>query len=154
MGASKWCDDCSRYLKGANIIILPDSDQPGKQHAEQAKQSLTGIAASIKTIELPGLPQAGDPYDWIKSGGRADVLCALIDGAHGAELASLIMSSREFVAGYVAPQYLIEGILQRRRIYSLTDKTGDGKTALQIYMAYLLATATKLGKREAKNSRF
>ena len=65
----------------------------------------------------------------------------------------LIMSSREFVAGYVAPQYLIEGIIQQRRLYSLTGKTGDGKTALQLYFAYLLATGTPLGKREVEQCR-
>jgi hypothetical protein len=65
----------------------------------------------------------------------------------------LIVSSRDFVAGYVAPQYLIEGILQQRRIYSLTGKTGDGKTAVQLYLAYLLATGSALGKREVEPSR-
>jgi AAA domain len=65
----------------------------------------------------------------------------------------LIMSSRDFVAGYVAPQYLIEGILQQRRIYSLTGKTGDGKTALQLYLAYLFATAAPLGQREIEQCR-
>src|SRR6516225_7120334 len=65
----------------------------------------------------------------------------------------LIMSSREFVAGYVAPQYMIEGIIQQRRIYSLTGKTGDGKTALQLYLAYLIATATMLGEREVERGR-
>jgi hypothetical protein len=65
----------------------------------------------------------------------------------------LIMPSKAFVAGYVAPQYLIEGILQQRRIYSLTGRTGDGKTALQLYIAYLLATATPLGKREVEKCR-
>jgi hypothetical protein len=63
------------------------------------------------------------------------------------------MHSRDFVSGYVAPQYLIEGILQQRRIYSLTGKTGDGKTALQLFIAFLLATATPLGKREVERCR-
>ena len=63
------------------------------------------------------------------------------------------MSSQDFVAGYVAPQYVIEGILQQRRLYSLTGKTGDGKTALQLYVAYLLATASKLGNREVEQCR-
>ena len=65
----------------------------------------------------------------------------------------LIMSSREFVAGYVAPQYMVDGILLQRRIYSLTGKTGDGKTALQLYLAYLFATASPLGKREVERGR-
>lgn len=66
---------------------------------------------------------------------------------------SLIVSSGDFVSGYVAPQYLIEGILQQRRVISLTGKTGDGKTALQLYFASLLATGTPLGKREVERCR-
>ena len=75
------------------------------------------------------------------------------DKAHAEPKPKLIMSSREFVAGYVAAQYLIEGIIQQRRIYSLTGKTGDGKTALQLLIAYHLATRTALGKREAEKCR-
>jgi AAA domain len=65
----------------------------------------------------------------------------------------LIIPSHEFVAGYVAPEFLIEGIFQRRRIFSLTGKTGDGKTALQLFFAYLLATGTKLGHRQVEKCR-
>lgn len=60
------------------------------------------------------------------------------------------MSSAEFVAGYVAPEYMVEEIIQRRRIYSLTGKTGDGKTAIQLYLAYLLATGARLGNRHVE----
>src|SRR6516164_4926592 len=150
MGAGKWRDEYSKHLKGANVVILPDNDEPGRKHAEQVTKSLTGIAASVRTIELPSLPQAGDPYDWIQSGGTVEKLWALTEAAVNR---SLIMSSREFVAGYVAPQYMIEGIIQQRRIYSLTGKTGDGKTALQLYLAYLIATATMLGEREVERGR-
>jgi hypothetical protein len=66
---------------------------------------------------------------------------------------SLLMSSATFVAGYVAPEYMINGIIQRRRLYSLTGKTGDGKTAIQLYLAYLLATGTKLGSRHVEECR-
>jgi hypothetical protein len=62
-----------------------------------------------------------------------------------AAIKSLLLSSAAFVAGYVAPEYMIEGIIQRRRIYSFTGKTGDGKTAIQLYFAYLFGTGTKLG---------
>jgi hypothetical protein len=65
----------------------------------------------------------------------------------------LILSSAEFVSNYVAPEYMIDGIIQKRRIYSLTGKTGDGKTALQLYLSYLLATGSKLGHRQVESSR-
>jgi hypothetical protein len=65
----------------------------------------------------------------------------------------LILSSGQFVAGYVAPQYLIDGVLQQRRVYSLTGKTGDGKTALQLFLCYALATQHNLGTREVEECR-
>ena len=42
----------------------------------------------------------------------------------------IIKSSREFVAGFVPPDYLIDGVVQRRFIYSMTGATGAGKTSI------------------------
>ena len=42
----------------------------------------------------------------------------------------LIVSSKQFIANFVPPDYLIEGLLQRRFIYSFTGLTGAGKTAI------------------------
>jgi hypothetical protein len=87
-------------------------------------------------------------------------LRAYADGAkpykpkvNGSAPKRLIMSSSDFVAGYVAPMYSVEGVMQQRRLYSLTGKTGDGKTALQLYLTYLLATGTSLGQREVERCR-
>lgn len=52
-----------------------------------------------------------------------------------------ILSSREFVAGFIPPDYLVKGILQRRFFYSLTARTGAGKTAV----ALLLSACVALG---------
>ena len=43
--------------------------------------SLQGVAASIRVLELPNLPPKGDIVDWAKSGGTAEQLHKLIDGA-------------------------------------------------------------------------
>jgi hypothetical protein len=47
-------------LKGKNIIILPDNDGPGRRYARSVAKLLKGTAASIKIVELPGLPESGD----------------------------------------------------------------------------------------------
>jgi hypothetical protein len=41
-----------------------------------------------------------------------------------------ILTKREFMSGFVPPDYLIDGVLQRRFVYSLTGQTGTGKTAV------------------------
>jgi hypothetical protein len=60
----------------------------------------------------------------------------------------LLLSKAEFIAGFVPPDYLIDGILQRRFVYALTGVTGHGKTAL----AYLIARL--VGARDAKHAFF
>jgi RecA-family ATPase len=51
-----------------------------------------------------------------------------------------ILSSGAFVAGFQPPDYLIKRMVQRRFFYSLTARTGDGKTPL----AMLLTACTAL----------
>lgn len=57
----------------------------------------------------------------------------------------LIKTSAEFVRGFVPPDYLIDGIFQRRFCYSLTAQTGVGKTAVAMLLSALVATGRKLG---------
>ena len=80
-GAGKWqlINDLSA-LEGRQVVILPDNDPGGQglRHAEEVATSLQGIAASVKRLELPGLPaNGGDVSDWIDSGGTAGNLLEL-----------------------------------------------------------------------------
>jgi len=66
MGASKWKPEYSEMLLGAHVVIIPDNDKPGLQHAEKVAQSLYGKAASIKVARLPdGIK---DVSEWIEAG--------------------------------------------------------------------------------------
>src|SRR5205085_11309299 len=48
---------------------------------------------------------------------------------HATDDLPLIKSSGEFVAGFVPPDYLADGLIQEAFLYSLTGATGAGKTA-------------------------
>jgi hypothetical protein len=65
----------------------------------------------------------------------------------------LIHTSKEFVEGFVPPDYFLEGVLQRRFIYSLTGKTGSGKTAIMLLISALAATGKDLKERELEHGR-
>ena len=56
-GAGKWTAEHAEYLRGRHVIVLADNDEAGRNHAQQVAQSLHGIAASVRIVELPGLPQ-------------------------------------------------------------------------------------------------
>ena len=64
MGAEKWRiqeKEYNPFLKGRDVIILPDNDQEGYEHLKQVTGSLKDIAKSVKVLRLPG---AQDFSDW------------------------------------------------------------------------------------------
>ena len=64
-GAGNWTEDLNEYFKGKDVFLIPDNDEPGRKHVAKVYENLKGIAASIKLIELPGLPERGDFSDWL-----------------------------------------------------------------------------------------
>ena len=65
----------------------------------------------------------------------------------------LIKSSKEFVAGFVPPDYLVDGLLQEAFLYSLTGATGAGKTAITLRLAASTALGVVFANRETKRRR-
>ena len=51
-----------------------------------------------------------------------------------------VQTAAAFTADFVAPEYIIDGIIQRGRIYTLTAPTGSGKTAAMLYASVAIAT--------------
>lgn len=58
----------------------------------------------------------------------------------------MLLSSREFTADFTPPDYLVDGILQRRFFYSCTAMTGAGKTAWALYVAACVALGRPIGR--------
>lgn len=72
------------------------------------------------------------------------------------EAENLIFSLPEFLEGFVPPDYVIDGLLVRGYLYSLTAMTGAGKTAIGLLIAELGSNRTrrrKLGTRDVEHVR-
>jgi hypothetical protein len=80
-GAQKWRAEHAAYLHGAHVVILPDNDNPGREHMNLVAASLQDIAASTRVLELPDLPPKGDIVDWAANGGTPEKLRDLIGKA-------------------------------------------------------------------------
>jgi hypothetical protein len=80
-GQGKWPRSHRRFLQGRDVIILPDNDTTGDEHALDVAQKLHGYAKSIRIIELPGLPYKGDVSDWLDAGGTPGELKKLVAAA-------------------------------------------------------------------------
>jgi archaellum biogenesis ATPase FlaH len=80
-GAGNWQPELTQYFAGKSVWIIPDNDEPGRDHALKVAAALAPIAAAVKIIELPGLPEKGDVSDWAKRNGTAKHLRLLADAA-------------------------------------------------------------------------
>jgi hypothetical protein len=65
----------------------------------------------------------------------------------------LIVSSAAFLDGFIPPDYLFDGILQRHFIYSMTALTGSGKTAIALMLAVHVALGQPIGDRFLEQGR-
>lgn len=73
-GAGKWRPHHSNYLRGRDVLIIPDNDEAGRKHATMVSSSLRGVARSVRVLELPGLARGGDVSDWLEDGHTIDEL--------------------------------------------------------------------------------
>jgi AAA domain len=161
VASGTWTPECVRALAGRDCIILQDNDGPGVKRATEAAQQLHGTAASIRIVLLPDLPDKGDISDWLDvDPARAEKLVEICfavpewapDGG-AVKSENIIQSSSKFVESYIPPDYLIDGLLQRRYCYSLTARTGAGKTAIALLFAAHVALGLPLGDREVDKGR-
>lgn len=157
-GAGKWRAAYAEWLRGRHVVILPDNDEPGRQHARAVADSLQDVAASVQVVALPGLPEKGDAFDWREAGGTADQLTALManvadvadssgggDTPAGAEVLDLVHA---FLGGFVAypsphahvahtlwiaHAHLMDAWESTPRLAFLSPEPGSGKTrALEV----------------------
>lgn len=77
-GAGKWRPAYSEVLTGRDVVILPDNDQPGIDHAAKVAKSLRTKARSVRVVLLPGLGLKQDVSDWLSAGGDRQQLEALV----------------------------------------------------------------------------
>jgi hypothetical protein len=72
-GAGKWRKEYGESLRGADVAIIMDKDEPGRKHAANVISKLEGFAKSIRLIELPDLDgkPVKDAADYFAAGGEA-----------------------------------------------------------------------------------
>ena len=65
-GAGHWLEGFGKWLRGRRVVILPDNDVPGWNHAIQVAGSVVcWHAAEIRVVRLPSLADGGDVTEWL-----------------------------------------------------------------------------------------
>ena len=140
-GKGKWKEEWNKWFEGRKFIILPDNDQPGKEHAERISETISPVASSVDIIELPDLPPKGDVSDWLDAGGKiADIL--LMDNNLCGE------TFDDF--NEIKVQYLVDGWLPCGMLALLGGPAGVGKTTISINLMSALVNGNGWMGNEGK----
>ncbi len=89
-GANKWRDSYSPTLAGADVVLLPDNDSPGRDHMAMVAASLRRLTTPVtrlRVVALPDLPEKADVFDWLKAGGTVADLARLTEEAPEPDIA-------------------------------------------------------------------
>ena len=145
-GNAKWRSEYNPHFKGKHVVILPDNDEPGRDHGLDVAKNLYGVALSVKIVALPGLPEKGDVSDWILAGGTREQLFTLTGETPEWEPAEetldvKIISADTFLATELErPSAIIgSGIFMGGSGLILTGESGIGKSLFSIELAVKLS---------------
>jgi hypothetical protein len=106
----------------------------------KSKEGLSAVNATIKSGINGGLKR---PHEDLADASTPTTSESMLK-------TKLMQTSAEFVAGYAPPDYLIDGLLQRRYVYSFTGPTGSGKTTIALLIAAHVARGMELAGREVE----
>ena len=158
MGAGKWRQSYSEALYGADLIIIPDNDEPGHKHANQVAKSCYGIAKRIRLLELPR--EYKDVNDWLNKGGTVEALEQLVAEAPVYSAPSLIsMKTVEQMRVLIleepeADDFIDGWIPHSPSAYMLiAGRAGIGKTFLLMDILHRLAAGKPFLSHKTKQSK-
>lgn len=105
-GAGKWLPEYNQHFTERKVCILPDNDHAGLDHAAKVHATLSGIAADVRVLALPGLAAKEDVSNWLSRGGTRDELLKLVETAKQA--IEVIEQATEAIEIINTPHYRLE----------------------------------------------
>lgn len=64
-GAGKWRTEYAEVLRGAEVVIVADNDEPGLKHAALVRKHLVGVARSVRVVRAAA---GKDAFDHLQAG--------------------------------------------------------------------------------------
>lgn len=122
-GAGKWRDEYDAWFQGADVIIVADRDEPGREHAADVQAHLRPLARSVAIVEAANGKDASDHLALGHS------LAELVP--HRAASRAFAVVDLEPASEFVAPPTLIcRDLLYLGGVHTLTGPPDCGKTTL------------------------
>lgn len=77
-GSKTWYVHFDQWLADRYVVLVEDNDKDGRWRVEKLRRPLLDVAASVRIVSFPDLPEGGDVSDWLAGGGTASELLAMI----------------------------------------------------------------------------
>jgi hypothetical protein len=94
MGAGKWWPEFNTILKGADVVICGDNDEPGREHVKLVTKELHGVVSGLRILDLrtiwPDIEESDDVSDWFAAGGTVEELWAAVEKIPRGEAAATL----------------------------------------------------------------
>lgn len=151
-GAKNWSPELNKWFAGRDVVLLPDADDAGKAHADVVVSNLINTVNSIKSINLPGLSDKQDVYDWLVAGGTREQLAELVRATEAiqtapTEIEPVTQEQPDVFDVYdithlrnMPPvEWLVDGLLTKHGFAVIYGEPGAGKSFLAIDIALSVA---------------
>jgi 5S rRNA maturation endonuclease (ribonuclease M5) len=158
-GKGKWHREYTDTLRGADVVVVADRDEEGREHARRIVSSLAGVAASVAVVEAA---VGKDVSDHLAAGhGLAQLVAVVVDGtdeqgscADDTTTTSDRERAREtlreldverLIATAPAPvPFVLEPMLVEGCVTMLAGREGRGKSMLALAIAAALGRGALL----------
>lgn len=138
-------------LRGKEVIIWPDADEPGHKFGLHFAQAIADIAGSTRMIEPP--TEAPEGWDAADSPDPAAMLGLSVEADQDAMANELIQTVDAFAFDEcdIPPRpWVIPGIMLAGYTHMLAAPGGSGKSLFTLQLAIMLATGEPWGEWKAR----
>ncbi|SFR97584.1 AAA family ATPase [Sphingomonas jatrophae] len=149
-GAGKFGAELVSHFAGRRVVIIPDNDKPGEEHAVDVAAKLEGVAAAIAVVRVPGSLKS-DVSDWLASGGTVASLMNMAEAALAGETDTSapetfpIADLAAWAASEPTPKaFVMAGYIPHGEVTLLTGPGGTNKSTLGLQLCISRAAGLPL----------
>jgi len=147
---NKWLPEFGKILMGADVVVIPDQDDPGIRHAEWVISTLQGKAKSVRVSS----PASGkDLSDWIDAGATvADIEAEAVDAfelSPGNDISlavekkpALFVDVGDLIDNLKPIDWLVEDYIEKDSLSLIFSPPSSGKSFILVDIACCVATGT------------
>jgi hypothetical protein len=127
-------------LKGRDVVIWPDADEPGRKYAEDVARLAKDVGAAVRVVTPPSDVERGwDAADALSEGWDEEKALALLSEASDSRRLKAV-TIQDFLEKNLPPrENILDPILPRAGLAMMYAKRGIGKTYVALGIAYAVA---------------